>query len=100
MLFRSIDEAAQKIIGQKDQMRWMSGAKSLSVKAEAKHRRSIAIQVDNRCVGTLNAGFSNDPGPGVDSTMKDWARDPSKSNLIKYLKNRTDDFQLGGPVSS
>lgn len=89
----AIDEVAQKIVGQKGQMHWISGAKSLSLKAEAKHRRSIAIQVDNRCVGTLNAGFSDDPGTSVNKTMESWAQD-SKSQLVQYLKK---EFELGGP---
>lgn len=93
-----IDEAAHQIIGNRDRMRWLAGAKSLSVKAGAKYRMSIAIKVDNQYVGTLNAGFSNDPANSVDSIMVEWAQNSSKSKLVQYLKQPQYDF--GGPTGT
>lgn len=95
----AIDEKAQKIVGKTDQMQWLAGAEFLSVKSGANHRRSIAIKINRRSVGTLNAGFINDPGNTVDKKMKDLAQppDPDQSALTKYLK---DNFDLGGPTGS
>ncbi|MGH7773242.1 MAG: hypothetical protein ACREQA_13530 [Candidatus Binatia bacterium] len=88
-----IDETEQKIEGDQRKMLWLSGARFLSVKAGAKHRRSIAIKVTNRCVGTLNAGFRDNPGAKVDNILRDWAERADK-DLIAYLIK----FDLRGPI--
>lgn len=93
-----IDEDARQIIGKRDSMKWLAGAKSLSVKAGARYRMSIAIKVDNQCVGTLNAGFSSGPADSVDSIMVEWAQNSSKSKLVQYLKHPQYDF--GGPAGT
>ena len=56
-------------------------------------RRSVAIKVENRFVGTLNTGLSYDPGDGLDEKFMDWSQSPT-SELVQYLKN---EFNLGGP---
>ncbi len=58
------------------------------------HRRSIAIKMDKRYVGTLNAGLSKDLGVSIDRKLQYWAQDP-KSALVQYLSR---EFELAGPV--
>jgi hypothetical protein len=60
------------------------------------HRLSIAIKADGHYVGTLNAGFSKDPGTSANKTIESWAQD-SKSALVQYLNK---EFELGGPSKS
>lgn len=60
--------------------------KTLDIKAGIMHRRSIAVKVDGGYVGTLNAGFFEDPGDTADSTMNRWAQSPN-SELVKYLQD-------------
>ncbi|TAK01729.1 hypothetical protein EPO44_08875 [bacterium] len=90
-----INEVDQKIIGKTDRMLWLSGARSIAFKSGGRYRRSIAIKVGNRCVGTLNAGFRNDPGAGADGTLKDWAENRGK-DLITCLNGL--DLNFGGPT--
>lgn len=59
-----------------------------------KYRVSVAVKVNNRCVGTLNTGLSKNPGTSADGKMAYWAQD-SKSPLVQYLKK---EFELGGPT--
>lgn len=52
------------------------------------NRRSVAVQINGRSVGTLNVGFQGDPG-AVDDDIKgillNWAQDPN-SDLVTYIK--------------
>ena len=61
-----------------------------------KYRRSIAIKVGNRYVGTLNAGFIEDPASGrdLDGKVKWWAQDLS-SPLTDHVQRH---FNLSSPA--
>jgi hypothetical protein len=52
-------------------------------------RLSIAIKADNRYVGTLNTGLTNDPGDRLDRKMMDWAQG-NQSDLVRYVKDEFD----------
>jgi hypothetical protein len=59
-------------------------------------RRSVAIKVNDRYVGTLNTGLSVDPGKKLDSKLLTWAQSPT-SELVQYVRN---EFVLGGPFAN
>jgi hypothetical protein len=52
-------------------------------------RLSIAIKVDDRPVGTLNTGLTNDPGNALDQKLMDWAQKDT-SELVRYVKDEFD----------
>jgi hypothetical protein len=60
-------------------------------------RRSVPINVNNKCVGTLNAAFSGDPGENseLEKMLLEWAQ-TSKSPLVKYIGKNLD---VSGPAA-
>jgi hypothetical protein len=80
-------------------------SKALAQKAKLKYQRFIGILVkdgkNNRCVGTLTAGFETKPNDGdvgkIDEAMKKIASWPSfpESKLASWIR---DNLVLGGPV--
>ena len=57
------------------------------------HRRSVAVRINGRSVGTLNAAFRGEPSKAKDKEIIDvlfrWAQD-SRSDLVKYIKENLD----------
>lgn len=54
------------------------------------HRRSVAIRIGNRSVGTLNAAFLGNPAAkdaAIEKILFSWAQS-SKSDLVKYVKDK------------
>jgi len=64
--------------------------KTLDIKAGLRHRRCVAVKVNGGFVGSLNAGFFQDPGSQADPKMLHWAQNPG-SEFVKYLQ---DHFQF------
>jgi hypothetical protein len=51
-------------------------------------RRSVAVQINGRSVGTLNVGFQGDPGAAdndIQSILLNWAQAPN-TGLVNYIK--------------
>jgi hypothetical protein len=59
---------------------------------EETHRRSVAIQIDGKTVGSLNAGFKGDPA-SEDSEIRDvlvkWAQH-TNSDLVQFIRDHLD----------
>ena len=82
---------------QSDPLKMEDGdAKFFSQKLGVMYRRSLGIKLDNRCVGTINVGFKDNPADETDtkveSAMRKWAIDPN-SELSNYFRQN---FELGG----
>jgi hypothetical protein len=52
------------------------------------HRRSAAVQINGRSIGTVNVGFQGDPSAAdkdIQRILLNWAQDPN-SSLVDYIK--------------